>query len=65
MRMMFAVYWMVGCLAIGAAVAAHQNRCPADKAMSGIDAFGAVATWPAAISYGWLAKDLTLHCSAQ
>jgi hypothetical protein len=49
------IYWIVGCLLVGAGLGQRELRCPREKSMSEVDIVAAVATWPAVFTWAWIA----------
>jgi hypothetical protein len=45
------IYWIIGCLLLGAAMAVSKRDCPNDKAPSVPEMLTVIVAWPAAI--GW------------
>ena len=40
------VYWIVGCMMVGGAIANHLKICPNDPMPSTMEVLGSVAVWP-------------------
>jgi hypothetical protein len=54
-----AAYWVVGCLLAGAAMGAHESRCPNDPDPSVSSYLASIATWPAGITWAMINPKLS------
>ena len=45
------IYWLIGCVMTGYAVAAHENRCPHDEPETMVELASATAVWPEVLVY--------------
>lgn len=59
-----AIYWLAGCIGIGAGAASHENHCPNDPELSATDAFYWAATWPFRIGYLITKRDYRDTCKS-
>lgn len=47
------VYWVIGCILVGAAVAEQDRRCPSGKSVGVTQLVALVAIWPVSVGF-WL-----------
>ena len=55
----FFIYWMIGCILVGAGIGLHEKRCPMDDYPSTDSVFGAVATWPLGMVWAIVSPSLS------
>lgn len=48
---LFAIYWIVGCLIVGASLGLYEIRCPKDPAFEVATVIAGIATWPAGFTW--------------
>lgn len=51
------IYWIVGCLLAGGAIAHQRNICPLDPKIETKDILIMVAVWPMGLSLAWVSTD--------
>jgi hypothetical protein len=62
MKYAIAVYWIAGCLLVGAAAGYHVKRCPNDTLGAEVAMLAAVAIWPATFGYLMYAPAPASEC---
>ena len=56
------IYWVIGCVAIGGALGLRKKQCPDLPDVPASIILITVATWPAAIGFGWYGPKESQDC---
>lgn len=59
MSKVFAAYWLIGCLVVGAADGNHIKRCQNDSGENAVSDLIAVMIWPMGIGAGLVGTPLS------
>lgn len=48
---LFAIYWIVGCLLIGASLGSYETRCPKDPLPEASTVLAGIVAWPTGFAW--------------